>query len=218
MNMKKTVVIADDHHLIAEALGSIIERFQNFEVLYQVGNGKELIEKFGLAKNIPDIVLLDINMPVMDGFKTAQWLKQQHPGILILALSMQDQEDTIIKMIRCGASGYLLKNTHPSELDIALQAMVTKGYYYPDWVTHKMILNMSGEKEPLAKPTVTERELEFLTLAASDLTYKEIGDKMCCSNRTVESYRDSLFEKFGVKTRVALILYALKHQVIQLPE
>jgi DNA-binding NarL/FixJ family response regulator len=216
--MKKTVAIVDDHQLIAEALGGIIERFHDFEVLYEVGNGKELMEKFNQAKNIPDIVLLDINMPVMDGFETAQWLKQHHPSILILALSMQDQEDTIIKMIRGGATGYLLKNTHPSELEIALKAMVSKGYYYPDWVTHRMILNMSGDKEQVTKPMVSARELEFLILAASDLTYKEIGDKMCCSNRTVESYRDSLFEKFGVKTRVALILYALRHKIIQLPE
>jgi DNA-binding NarL/FixJ family response regulator len=216
--MKTKVVIADDHHLIAEALGTIIERFQNFDVLYQVGNGKELIEKFSQPKNIPDLVLLDINMPVMGGFETAQWIKQHHPNVLILALSMQDQEDIIIKMIRSGASGYLLKNTHPNELEVALQAMVTKGYYYPDWVTHRMLLNMSGDLSHPAKPLVSARELEFLTLAASDLTYKEIGDKMCCSNRTVESYRDSLFEKLGVKTRVALVLYALKHQLIQLPD
>lgn len=213
--MKKTAVIVDDHLLIARALTGIIDCFQNFAVLYEAGNGKELMEKFKHAKNIPDVVLLDINMPVMDGFETARWLKQFHPDVLVLALSMQDQEEIIIRMIRCGARGYLLKNTHPVELEQALEALVSKGYYYPDWVAHKMMLTLTDDHKP-ARPLVSERELEFLTLAASELTYKEIGDKMCCSPRTVEGYRDSLFEKFKLKSRVGLVMFALKNDLIKI--
>lgn len=216
--MQHTIVLVDDHILIAEALSGIIEKFRNYTVLYEVENGKRLIEQFRQPKNIPDIVLLDITMPVMDGFATAAWLKEHHPEVLVLALSMQDEEDTLIRMIRCGARGYLLKNIRPVELEKALDAVVEKGYYYPDWMTHKVFKSIASEKEGDApeKILLNDRELEFLYLAASELTYKEIGEKMFCSPRTVESYRDGLFQKFGLKTRIGLILYALRKGYIKL--
>jgi DNA-binding NarL/FixJ family response regulator len=214
--MSKSIVIVDDHVLIAEALASIIEKFRGFNVLYEVENGKMLIDRFKQKQFIPDIVLLDINMPVMDGFETAKWISQHHPDVLIMALSMQDQEESLLKIIRCGARGYLLKNIHPTELETALETLVEKGYYYPDWVTHKVMMNITQEKNDGTNAIISERELEFLKYAASELTYKEIADKMCCSPRTVESYRDSLFEKFELKTRVGLVLYALKKNLIKL--
>ncbi|OQP53456.1 DNA-binding response regulator [Niastella yeongjuensis] len=214
--MEYSIVVVDDHILIAEALSGIIQKFRQYHVLYEVENGKMLIEKFRHPKNIPDIVLLDINMPHMDGFETAKWLTQYHPAILILALSMQDEEETLIKMVRYGAKGYLLKNVRPPELEKALDAVVQKGYYYPDWITHKLLLNLSSGKEQNMAIQLNERELVFLQYAASELTYKEIGEKMFCSPRTVESYRDGLFEKFGQKTRIGLVIYALKQGIIKL--
>ena len=215
--MPHRIVIVDDHTLIAEALAGIIEKFRDYHILYEVENGKALIERFRVPRNIPDIVLLDINMPVMDGFETAQWLTLHHPSVRILALSMQDQEDTLIKMIRCGARGYLLKNVHPSELEKALDTIVEKGYYYPDWMTYKVLMNMAGEKATARSvPEINTRELEFMKYAVTELTYKEIADKMCCSPRTVEGYRDNLFEKLGVKTRVGLVISALKNNLIKL--
>ena len=216
--MEQSVVIVDDHILIAQALTGIIEKFKDYRVLYEVANGGMLIEKMKLPQNIPDIVLLDITMPVMDGFETARWLSLNHPAILIMALSMQDEEEMLIKMIRCGARGYLLKNIHPTELEKALGDLVTKGYYYPDWMTRKVIQTMSGKDifYEEAKVKLQEREIEFLHYAASELTYKEIAEKMFCSPRTVESYRDSLFEKLGYKTRIGLVMYALRKGIIKL--
>lgn len=216
--MQQSVVIVDDHILIAQALTGIIEKFKDYRVLYEVANGRMLIEKMKLPQNVPDIVLLDITMPVMDGFETAKWLSLNHPEILIMALSMQDEEETLIKMIRCGARGYLLKNIHPTELEKALGDLVTKGYYYPDWMTRKVIQTMSGKDifYEEAKVKLQEREIEFLHYAASELTYKEIAEKMFCSPRTVESYRDSLFEKLGYKTRIGLVMYALRKGIIKL--
>ncbi|SKC58572.1 response regulator transcription factor [Ohtaekwangia koreensis] len=216
--MQHSVVVVDDHILIAEALTGIIEKFRRYKVLYEAENGKMLIDKFQQAVNIPDIVLVDINMPVMDGFETATWLTQNHPGIRILALSMQDEEETLIKMIRCGAKGYLLKNVHPTELEKALDALVDKGYYYPDWIAHKVLMSLSNEKETTTatKIQLNDREMDFLRYAATELTYKEIAEKMFCSPRTVESYRDNLFEKFGLKTRVGLVMYALRNGLIKL--
>lgn len=210
--MQHSIVIVDDHILIAKALSGIIENFKQFEVLYECENGKVLQEKFGNKKNIPDLVLLDISMPVMDGFETARWLRENYPEVLIMALSMQDDEQSLIKMIRCGAKGYLLKNVHPAELEKALVAMIKNGNYYPDWVTSKVIMSLrTDDTEKQNNFKITEREKEFLQYTVTEMSYKEIAEKMFCSPRTVESYRDALFEKLELKTRVGLAVYALKN-------
>lgn len=212
--MKQTVVIADDHVLIAKALSSIISDFSGYEVLYEVEHGKALIEQFRLPRNIPDILLLDISMPVMDGFETARWIKQHHPTVLVLALSMQDDEQTLIKMIKAGAHGYLLKNAHPGELEKALDHLVAKGFYYSDWATSKVLHSISDGGDSGGRSSsvkLNERETKFLEYACTELTYKEIAEKMFCSPRTVEGYRDALFEKLNIKTRVGLVLFALKN-------
>jgi DNA-binding NarL/FixJ family response regulator len=210
--MQHTIAIIDDHILIAKALTGIIENFKQFEVLYECENGKALQEKLKVKKNIPDIVLLDISMPVMDGFATAQWLKETHPEILIMALSMQDDEQSLIKMIKSGAKGYLLKNVHPAELEKALDGLVKNGAYYPDWATSKVFNSLGAETtKNTAAINITEREKEFLQYTVTEMGYKEIAEKMFCSPRTVESYRDALFEKLGLKTRVGLAVYAMKN-------
>jgi DNA-binding NarL/FixJ family response regulator len=209
--MSHSIVIIDDHLLIAKALSSIIEHFKHYEVLYECENGQVLTEKLKLKKNIPDIVLLDIVMPVMDGFETAQWLKENHPGVLVMALTMQSDDESLIKMIKCGAKGYLHKNVHPVELEKALGMLVQKGFYYPDWATSRVLNNIAaGVDVQHLDHNLTDREKEFMEYACTELTYKEIGEKMFCSARTVEGYRDALFEKLGMKTRVALALYAVK--------
>lgn len=209
--MAHTVALVDDHLLIAKAISSIIEQFRDFEVLYECDNGKSLQERFKTKKNIPDIVLLDISMPMMDGFETAVWIKENHPAVMMMALTMQGDDESLIRMIKCGAHGYLHKNVHPTELQKALESLVQKGFYYPDWATSRVLQSIaSGKSEDTDKIEMSDREKEFLQYACTELTYKEIGEKMFCSPRTVESYRDSLFEKLGVKTRVALALYAVK--------
>lgn len=210
--MKKTIVIVDDHTLIAKALRNIISNFPNFETLYECENGSDLINQFKSNNQLPTIVLLDISMPVMNGFETAKWLNENHPEIKIMALSMQDDEDSVIKMIKYGAHGYLLKNTHPAELEKALQKVVLDGYCYPDWVSKMVFLNVKeSNKKPLIAIKISEREKEFLKYTTTEMSYKEIAEKMFCSPRTIEGYRDSLFEKLEIKTRVGLAVFALKN-------
>jgi DNA-binding NarL/FixJ family response regulator len=210
--MTHSIAIIDDHILIAKAITGIIENFKQFNVLYECENGKVLQEKLIIKKNIPDIVLLDISMPIMDGFETAKWLKETHPQILIMALSMQDDEQSLIKMIKNGANGYLLKNVHPAELEKALDALVKNGTYFPDWATSKVFMSLSNDVKPTINNVhITEREKEFLQYSITEMSYKEIAEKMFCSPRTVESYRDSLFEKLGLKSRVGLAVYAMKN-------
>lgn len=207
--MAHNIVIVDDHLLIAKAISSMINEFKGYNVLYEVENGKELKDKFQLEKNIPDIVLLDISMPVMNGFETAAWLKQNHPAVKVIVLTMQGDDVSLVKMIRAGAISYLNKNVHPTELQKALDAVCEKGMYYPDWATSRILHALAhNEDEQVIK--LSEREIEFLRYCCTEMTYNEMGEKMFCSGRTVESYRDSLFEKLHVKTRTALALFAVK--------
>jgi DNA-binding NarL/FixJ family response regulator len=210
--MKKSIVIVDDHVLIAQALKGIISNFEKFEVLYECENGKALQDKFKVGSTIPDIVLLDISMPIMDGFETAKWLKENHPSVLIMTLSMQDDEQSVIKMIKNGSHGYLLKNTHPAELEKSLLKLINDGYYYPDWASRMVFSSLNNESDK-NNPSVklTDREKEFLSYTVTEMNYKEIAEKMFCSPRTVESYRDSLFEKLELKTRVGLAVYTIKN-------
>ncbi|VXC20777.1 response regulator transcription factor [Chryseobacterium sp. 8AT] len=209
--MKKTIVIVDDHLLIAKALEGIIDNFEDFEVIDVAENGKDMIDKFESGQKIPDIILLDISMPLMNGFETAAWLKENHPNIKVMALSMQGDDNSVIKMIRNGAKGYLLKNTHPKDLEIALTKLNSDGFFYPDCASKIIFSNMSDEKNNEKKKKISEREKEFLTYTVTELSYKEIAEKMCCSPRTVESYRDQLCEKFDLKTRVGLAVFAIKN-------
>ncbi|MBC7640937.1 MAG: response regulator transcription factor [Flavobacterium sp.] len=210
--MKNAIVIVDDHTLIAQALRGIISNFEDLEVWYECQNGQELIDQFKNKNKIPDIVLLDVSMPIMNGFETAVWLKANHPEVLIMTLSMQDDEQSVIKMIKNGAQGYLLKNTHPAELEKALIKLVADGYYYPDWASRIVFARMNNSpKSKTNQINLSDLEIDFLKYATTELSYKEISEKICCSPRTVESYRDRLCEKLDLKSRVGLTAFAIKN-------
>ncbi|KAB1229009.1 MULTISPECIES: response regulator transcription factor [Chryseobacterium] len=209
--MKKSIVIVDDHILIAKALEGIIGNFNEFEVIYVCENGKDLIQKLEEGNAIPDIILLDISMPIMDGFETAAWLTKNHPDIKVMALSMQGDDNSVIKMIKSGAKGYLLKNTHPRDLETALTRLNSDGFFYPDWASKIIFSNLNKETESEIAIRISDREKEFLKYTVTELSYKEIADRMCCSPRTVESYRDQLCEKLDLKTRVGLAVFAIKN-------
>jgi DNA-binding NarL/FixJ family response regulator len=160
---------------------------------------------------------MDINMPGMDGFATAEWLRQNYPLTKVLALSMYDNENSIIRMFKAGAKGYILKDSEPAELKAALDSIMQKGYYYSELVTGKLIhsINTSNQNGNGNKTNqLNDRETEFLKLAATELTYKEIAEKMNLSPRTIDGYRDALFEKLELKSRVGLVLYAIKNGIV----
>ncbi|WP_025143185.1 response regulator transcription factor [Pedobacter jeongneungensis] len=207
--MKKTIVVVDDHILIAKALQGIINNFAAFEVIYVCENGKDLIDKFESNCKLPDMILLDISMPIMDGFETVSWLKEHYPDIKVMALSMQGEEKSVIKMVSNGATSYLLKNAHPAELENALTRLNANGFFYPDWASKIIFSSLNKTKDNEIK--ISDREKEFLKYTVTELNYKEIADKMFCSPRTVESYRDQLCEKLELKTRVGLAVFAIKN-------
>jgi DNA-binding NarL/FixJ family response regulator len=215
--MPTKIVLVDDHVLLRKGLADLV-RNQGYSVLFEAGNGKEFCEKLQ-KEDLPDLVLLDINMPVMDGYETALWIKRNHPDIKVLALSMYDDENAVIRMLKNGARGYILKDTEPSELKMAIDAILQKGFYYSEMVTGRLIHSISGiDDESHTSQQVlhlTEREIEFLKMACTEMTYKEIADKMYLSPRTVDGYRDTLFQKLEIKTRTGLVIYAIKNGIVQ---
>ena len=215
--MPTYIAIADDHHLLAEALSDLVQRFDNYEVLFVAENGRDLLNQLQHGR-LPDIALIDLNMPEMDGFETALQLRQHYPSVRVLALSMTDREEHIVRMIRNGARGYLLKGCRPAELRQALDDVMTKGYYYSDFLTNQLIrtLNAPEAGKGTSPFNLNSREHEFLRLACSELTYNEIADQMCVSPRTVDGYREAVFQKLSVKTRVGMAMVAARHGLIEL--
>jgi two-component system, NarL family, invasion response regulator UvrY len=210
---KIQVAIADDHSLMRNALANLINGFGDYNILFQADNGKQLREKL-MQHIIPDIVLLDINMPEMDGFETTQWLHKNFPQVKVLALSMLSDEKTIIKMFRLGAKGYLLKNTDPAELHAALQSITNKNVYLSEYVSDKLVSGL--HQDPDAKEIVlNEKEKEFLRWTCSELSYKEIAEKMFVSPRTADDYRQALFGKLQVHSRVGLVMYAVRNGIVE---
>ncbi|MFM6925871.1 MAG: response regulator [Ferruginibacter sp.] len=213
-----SIVLVDDHSLLRNGLASLVES-QGNTVLFEADDGKEFIAKLDPA-NLPQLVLMDINMPGMDGFETTQWLKQNHPQVLVLALSMYDNETSIIRMLKCGAKGYILKDSEPAELKTAIEDILNKGFYYSDLVSGKLmhaINKLDDETDDLKNLVpLNDRETDFLKYACTEMTYKEIADKMFVSPRTIDGYRDALFEKLKLKTRVGLVMYAIKHGIVHL--
>lgn len=212
-----SVALIDDHVLLRNGLASMVKNFDGYSVSLEANNGRQFIDQLKTQKP-PDMVLMDINMPEMDGFETTTWIKQHHPEIRVLALSMYDNEQSIIRMLKNGARGYILKETEPKEFKSALDSIISKGYYYSEMVTGKMIHALSNLEDDNSgiKPffSLNDREIEFLKLACTELTYREIADKMHLSPRTIDGYRDILFEKLHAKTRVGLVLYAIKNGIV----
>jgi two-component system, NarL family, invasion response regulator UvrY len=211
------IALVDDHILVRNGLASIINSFTDVHVMLEADNGQHLIEALQ-PNSLPDVMLLDVTMPKMDGFETANWMRIHYPEVRILALSVLDNEAAIIRMLKNGARGYLLKNTRPADLKAALESVMLHGYYYNEWVTSRMI-NALGKWEENREELndivkLTERELKYLTLICAEKSHKEIAGLLFVSPRTVDYYRDSLFQKLKIGSKVGLVLYAMKNGIV----
>ncbi len=211
--MKITLGIADDHQLFLKSLSLLISSLEDFTILIEAMNGKDLIEKIDAKKIEPDIILLDVNMPVMDGRQTAELLTKKYPAIKLVALSMKDDDATIISMIKAGCCSYLLKDIHPEELNKALHEIYKKGYYNSDAanINYRRLLQHQEKQNELQ---LTDKEKHFLQLACSDATYKQIASAMNVSERTVDGYRENLFKKLNVQSRTGMALEAIRRSLV----
>ena len=209
--------LVDDHVLVRDALANAIKSFDEFDVSLLAENGKDFISKLNHT-NIPEILILDLNMPEMDGHETIYWLLKNHPEIKILVLSMYDAE-SLIHLIKVGVRGFVKKGAAPSELKHAIQSVLTTGTYCSTTVTSRLfgLMKDLGTKNSYWGTIIlNECEIAFLKLVATELTYKEIAQKMKVSPRTVDNYRDALFLKLNVKSRVGLAVYAIKSGIVTL--
>lgn len=206
---KNKVVIVDDHTLLTQAIAELVTNFNDFQVIYTCSNGQELLDKLRGDHQIPVLILMDIKMPLLNGIETTKILTKEYPTIKVIALSIEEEEDTILKMLRAGAKGYLIKDTKKEILEKALVETMQHGYYHTNTVSTILIKNLSDE--PVEnKLELTDRELEFIQYACTEMTYKEIACKMFLSPKTIDNYRDSVFTKFNVKNRIGLVLNAMK--------
>ncbi len=210
------LLLADDHTLLRDALSNLINNFDEFAVVASAGNGDEVVKSIKNGCN-PDIVLMDLNMPVMDGYATAKWLQQQHPKIKVVILTMYDSEIALIRLLQVGVNGFLKKDIHPAELRKALLTVAAGEYYYSNQTTGKIasLFRKSPDKpSSLEKALLTDMEIDFLKLASTDMTYKEIAQTMKLTPRHIDACRDNLFDKLEVKSRVGLAIYAVKNGII----
>jgi two-component system invasion response regulator UvrY len=218
MKKSKTIQIAlaDDHILLRSALGRLVGSFENCEVMHESGDGAELMGRLR-GGHIPDIVLLDLNMPHFNGYETATAIREEFPAVHTLMLTMYDSELALIRLLQLGVKGFLKKDVSPGELRFAIQSVMDTGYYYSTQTAGKLanIFRLQAlEKNPGQNTMLSVQELNFLQLACSDMTYKEIAQRMKLTPRTVDLLRDQLFFKLDVKSRVGLAMLALKNGLV----
>lgn len=215
--MKTTVALVDDHELLRSGLASIIKNFPDFEVLFEANHGKEFIDKVDF-NNPPDIVLLDITMPVMDGYETAAWIKKKLPTTKVLVLSVLTNDMAIIRMLRNGVKGYIIKDSKPELLKEAMESVQNNIFYVNELVRNKLFNYISNEEiddsQAALLLNITEPEAQFLQLLCADKTYRDIAIEMGVTVRSIDSYRDALFKKLNIKTRVGLVIFAMKEGIV----
>jgi two-component system, NarL family, invasion response regulator UvrY len=207
------IAFAEDHSLVRNGIIELIHNSSPFRVIADAENGKELINKITALSPTPDICILDINMPVMDGYSTITELKQMYPEMRFLILTISDIEYSIIRMIKRGANGYLVKRCKIQELLEAIMTIYTHEYYYSAFASEKVFRMIRSNKIP----ELSKKELEFLTLCCSDLSYSAIAEIMYISTRTVEGYQKRVSAKLNIHSRIGLALFAMQSGLVAAP-
>ncbi|MFC0518954.1 response regulator [Mucilaginibacter angelicae] len=218
---KIKLAVVDDHNLFRKGLIKLImlaDTEEKYEVLFEAESGSDLKNKLSAAA-MPDIVLMDIDMPDMDGYQSVEWLNRYHPDIAILIISMFESEEGVLRMLRLGIKGYLSKDIEVEDINRALEAISNKGLFYADFVSGIIAQQMQGKPSAggtaVIKPAFSETELTLISLVCTELTYVEIAERMHVSPKTVDGYRDALFRKLGVKSRVGLAMYAVQQGIVR---
>lgn len=217
MNNKQSiqVAIADDHILVRDCICDMISAQPEFDVTIRAGNGLELVEQLARSENLPDVCILDVQMPGMNGYEAAKQIRAQWPGVKLLVLSMLDDEFVVSSMLTLGVNGYMVKGCTMDELFDALSAVHTQGSYYPNWVKEK-IGRRKGARQTHVE--INEGELSFLKYCHTEMSIKEIARKMAVSAETVHGYMRSLFHKLNLHTRHGLALFAVKSGLVSIRE
>lgn len=207
-----SVVVVDDHVLLSQAITGLVESFDQFRVSFACRNGQDFLDRLKASVELPDLVLMDISMPVLNGIQTTQIISEVYPSVKVVALTILKEENTIIKMLKAGAKSYLLKDIEKEELEMALTDVMTKGYYHTKMVSDILVKSLIGESSE-KKIDLKHQEVEFIKYVCSELTYKEIAENMYRSPKTIDGYRDTLFKKLQVRNKIGLVKYAIKNKL-----
>lgn len=221
MNDKIKIVIADDEQLFRTGMRFLLEKTDEFEIIFEAEDGAQLIDLLGSSEIIPDIILMDLKMPKLNGVEATKIIHKDYPDIKIIALTSYGGKSFIINMIDVGASSYLLKNTSPKDVVFTIKEVYNKGFFYNDKVMkmiHENLLSSSGKKirSDLDKKLLSKREIEVLELICAEYTTNEIAEKLYISPRTVDGHRNNLLLKTGSKNVAGLVIYGIQKKLIEL--
>jgi RNA polymerase sigma factor (sigma-70 family) len=221
MSKKIKIVLADDHQMFLDGLYSLLSQLENVEILATANHGKQLLEKMRRLHHI-DVAVVDMHMEQMDGIETTRNIKKEFPNVRVIGLTMENDINSIKEMLDAGASGYLLKNTGKSELEIALERVADGEFYLSQSVGNQLaqdMLHLRQRKEMKGQnglDVLTEREKEILTMIAEEMTNQEIAEKLFISPKTVETHRKNLMKKIGVNNTLGVYKFAVQHKLIKI--
>ncbi|MGB6036678.1 MAG: response regulator transcription factor [Cryomorphaceae bacterium] len=210
--------VVDDHRLFREGIVGIISEWESrFEVIFEADNGVDLMNKLNEQEKNPHIIIMDSEMPLMNGAEATLRVKDEYPEVLVLALTMLDAQTDFIRLVKAGVDGFLNKNTSPEEVHDALNKLINFGHYFKGGQMDQMLRILRGNDAGFKEvESLTKTELEFIRLAVSEMTYKTIAVEMDVSEKTVDGYRSKVFEKLDVKTRVGMVIRAIKEGIVKL--
>lgn len=223
--MPHNIALVDDHHMMRSGLATTVNGMEGYHVTIEAGNGQELVDALNeldlTGPDAPAIAIVDLNMPVMDGYATIVWLREHAPNVLPLVLTFDVTADAMVQAVRAGARGFILKTARPSVLRTALDSLILTGYYYTDETLkahqrdHEWKTREERERERVLE-NITPREMEFLLHVCDpeEATYEEIAEQMGVHRRTVDNFRIALFEKFNIKSKTGLVLFAMRWKLI----
>lgn len=215
---KIKVILADDHQMFLDGLSSLLSQVKDVQVIAAVNSGKEVLEK--LQTRMPDLIIVDLNMPGMDGLQTTREIKKIYPHLKVLGLTMENDLQLVTGMLEAGASGYILKNTGKAELELAVRQVMKGEAYLSQSLSNQLAQNLlqnfhqrNEVKNELS--TLTTRELEILKMIALENSNTEIAEQLFISPKTVETHRKNLMKKIGVKNSLGVYKFAVKHQLLE---
>jgi len=209
--------VVDDHRLFREGIVTMISEWgSGYEVIFEADNGVDLMKKLEVNEN-PHILIMDSEMPLMNGAEATLKVKDEYPEIMVLALTMLDGRTDFMRLVRAGIDGFLNKNTSPEEVQDAIDRLIKLGHYFKEGQLDQMLLILRGKDDGFKTvQSLNEKEIRFIKLATSEMTYKDIANEMCLSEKTIDGYRAKVFEKLDVNTRVGMVIRALKEGIVKI--
>lgn len=212
MKHKSKVYIADDHTLFRKAMVNLLQTFDGVSEVKDAENGKELLTL--MKYEVPDVAIVDLQMPIMDGAETCEHIIEKYPDVKIIILTMHDSDKYVLHMMEMGVHAFLLKNTEPDELEKAIHAVVEKDFYHNEWVVSIMRKNVRSQRPNFSNDDLTDREKQIVQLVCRELSSKQIADKLSISERTIENHRAAIMKKLSVKNTIGLVHYAYQSGIV----